>query len=395
MPKKILLLGELYRPLIPWFLYDKPPKGVPAVYNLYQYLGNSADFQFHSVIYNPEIETIKKFPNGSTIELKKFNFPIYYVWKFLVLFKLFFWGGRQLKKQQYDLVYGLSTFSLVAAFLGKKYKIPSVGRIYGTILTKDVNEGNYFRLYTRFLFDVLSIKYPADKVICTLDGTEYDKVFHFFNKNPDQQPQLLYNGMESGLRSKLLSFPNVQAFQSPAKFCYIARLEPYKRQEIAIEVVNHLVHNYGWDEIQLTIIGSGSMEKKLKDLVSAKGLEKQVVFISEMPHQDIPDFIRDQDAAFFFYEGGSLGNVLWESALAGKLIVTVDNAGTGVLFKDGQNCIIAPDSENLAKEIVEKLEARKEESLLDLTSQSRELVKSLILTWEERFDKEFKEIHFK
>lgn len=387
--KKILLLGELYKPLIPWFLHDKPPKGVPAVYNLYQFLGNHPDYQFHSIIYNPEVNRIKTFPNGSVIELKKFSFPIYYFWKLIVFIKLIFWSNHKLKNKSYDLVYGLSTFATIAALTGKWNQVPSAGRIYGTILTKHVEDRNYFKLYTRFFFDILAIKIPADKVIATLDGTEYDKVFHFFNSTKDKQPTLLYNGMDKELRTKLLSFPIVKKWSSPIKFCYIARLESYKRQELAIKIVDKLVHKHKWTNVTLTILGSGSRSDFLKELVKEKELTKYIQFISEMPHQEIPDFLATQDAAFFFYEGGSLGNILWESALAGRLIITVDNAGTGVLFKDGKNSVIAPESDNFIELMAEKLANIRETDLTPLSQASRELVSGLVHTWEERFEKEF------
>ena len=392
MAKKILLLGELYKPLIPWFLHDAPPKGVPAVYNLYQFLGNHPEYQFHSIIYNPEINKIKTFSNGSVIELKKLSFPVYYVWKLLVFIKLLFKSNDILKNNSYDLVYGLSTFATIAALVGKWNNVPSVGRIYGTILTKHVQDRNYFKLYTRFFFDVLAIKIPADKVIATLDGTEYDKVFHFFNKTKERQPTLLYNGMDAKLRAKLLSFPIVKNWSSTARFCYIARLETYKRQELAIEIVDKLVHQYQWTNLEFTIVGSGSRADFLENLVSEKKLNTYVKFISEMPHQDIPNFLATQDAAFFFYEGGSLGNILWESALAGRLIITVDNAGTGLLFKNGINSLITPESADFVEVMASEIAAWKGVDLSGLSQASRELVAGLVPTWEERFEREFEMI---
>lgn len=384
--KHIFIIGELYKPLIPWFLEDQEPKGVPAVYNLYQYLGNSSEYQFYSIVFNRSINRKKVFPNGSVIELKKFNVPNYYLWKLLVFFRLLFFGNRKMKQEHFDLVYGLSTFSTIAAILGKWRRVTSVGRIYGTILTKDVRQRNYFRLYTRFFFDVLAIKVAADHVICTLDGTEYDKVFHFFNKK--RKVQLFYNGMDVALRNRLLQFENSKKLDVPLRFCYIARLEYYKRQDIAIKIVHHLVNQYQID-CQLTILGSGSKAADLHALVRQYSLESQVHFIEEMAHKAIPDFLAKQQAAMFFYEGGSLGNILWESALAGKLIITVDNAGTGAIFKDGKNCLIAPESEDFAEVMAEKIKAYLHQAIDPLTQNSRAMVESLITDWPSRFDKEF------
>ena len=53
--KKILLVGEWYRPLISWFLYDDAPTGVPGVYNLYKFLAESDDYYFHGILYSKEL----------------------------------------------------------------------------------------------------------------------------------------------------------------------------------------------------------------------------------------------------------------------------------------------------------------------------------------------------
>jgi glycosyltransferase involved in cell wall biosynthesis len=387
--KKILLLGELYFPLIPWFLEDKDPQGVPAVYNLYNYLGNSEDYIFHSIIYNKEINRIKTLPNGSIIELKKFNFPVYYIWKFIVFFKQYFASNRKLKSDKYDLIYGLSTFATIAALVGRKNSVTSVGRIYGTILTKDVEQKNYFRLYTRFIFDVLAIKKPADYVLATLDGTEYDKVFNFFNKN--KKVDLMYNGMEHKLREKLLAYktPSVLSNDKVFKISYIARLEPYKRQHKAIEIIRVLKEKYNYTNVKLSIVGSGSQEGKLKELVNKYKLNDHVVFYKEVAHDEIPSFIEAHHAAMFFYEGGSLGNILWESALAGRLIITIDNAGTGTIFKDEKNCFILKESENFEEEMAAKINSWKGRDVSDICAAGRSTVSEKIKTWDQRFDLEF------
>jgi len=387
--KKILLIGELYKTLIPWFLESKVPQGVPGVYNLYKYLGSTEKYSFYSIVFNPKINFKRKFDNDSTLELKKFSFPFYYLWKFLVFFKLIFWGNKKLKEESFDLIYGLSTFSTIAAYLGKKHKIPSVGRIYGTILTKDVKNRNYLKLYTRFFFDILAIKYPADHVIATLDGTAYDKVFKHFNTK--KEVTLYFNGMEEGLRSTLLAQEATSKLSSTDKIrlCYIARLETYKRFELGIGLVEYLVREKAMKNVELTILGNGSQEQSLKSLVAHKQLEDYVRFVPEMPHENLSGFIQEQDVALFFYEGGSLGNILWECAMAGKLIVTVDNGDTGTLFIDGENCVMAPDNDKLPEVIGDKLSALVDKDISQITQNGRKTVEQKIGTWKDRFEKEF------
>jgi len=200
----------------------------------------------------------------------------------------------------------------------------------------------------------------------------------------------MYNGMDAALRTKLLGFPIVKNCSSPTRFCYIARLETYKRQELAIDIVHKLIHKYDWKDLVFTIMGGGSRAEFIKDYVKERQLTEYIQFIPEIPHQEIPDFMATQDAGFFFYEGGSLGNTLWESALAGRLIVAVDNAGTGALFKDGINSVIAPDTPDFVEVMAEKLAALRGTDLSKLSQASRDLVEGLVPTWEVRFEREFK-----
>lgn len=388
----ILIVGELYLPLIPWFLEDKKPQGAPAVYSLYQYLGTSSQHQFTSLIFSKTKNHTKVFPNGSKIVFRKFYFPNHYIWKSIVYFKLLAQVQAELNTGQYDIVYGLSNFASVAAIAGQKTNIPSVGRIYGTILTRAVKQRNYLKLYSRFFLDVLAIKRPADLVIATEDGTAYDEVFSFFNNSP-KKPLLLLNGIDEDFKTILLEQPPIISLPNTGriKIAYIARLESYKRQDIAIDVLS-LLHQAMQDKFALTILGSGSEERTLKNKVAAANLSKEVQFIPEVPHEDLPSFLSEQHICLFLYEGGSLGNTLWECALAGKLIVTVDSGKTSKYFEDGVNCIMAKDGSDLASSLAHKILQLTDQDIGQLTKNSRSMVKDLIDPWPKRYDQEFDHI---
>ncbi len=383
---KFFIISELYPPLTPWLYDDQAPKGMPAVYNLFQHLGNSKEHHFYSIIINREQNRTIHFPNGSRIDLIRFRFPFYYAWKFLVFFYLFILGARVLRRESFDVVYGLSTFSTVASILGKRFGVFSVSRIYGTILTDPVKKKQYFKLYTRYLFDILAIRYASDLLLCTQDGTQFDQVVRFFD--PSKRVDFLYNGMEKTLKKRLLQIPLVERL--PAKeeeelqICYIARLFPYKRQWLGIELVDELVRQYGV-KVKLNILGTGSEEEGLRQLVAEKGLEEQVSFIAEMPHDQIPDFVAQHQLSLFFYIGGSLGNTIWENALAGRLICTINNGGTSEVFKDQINGLIADDNADFPKVMAAKVAALLGKEVSSITGAGRDFVDSIILDWEERF----------
>jgi len=386
---KILILSEYYPPIKNWLFDEGPPEGVPAIYNFYDYLGDRDDLTFTAICYNPIKNHIKTFPNGSSIELKKLSINSYYLWKIIVLLKTYRLGNSKMKKTKFHLVYGLSQFSFLAAKLGKKHKTPSVGRILGTLLTKVHSDKNYISLYTRHILDVLNIKIPCDEIICTFDGTAYDDVFPKFNKK--RNPKLLFNGMDLKFREELLSFPNVKILPSKdtLKICYIARLEYYKRQELAIEMMSALSNKYQIKNAVLTIVGSGSKEKTLKKLVQERKLNKFVDFLPAIPHHKIPKYLDTQHIALFLYEGGSLGNALWESTLSGRLIGTVDNGSTAKIFQDNINGIVVSEDENIPTNLALRISELIGTDVSSMTKNGRDEVASKVKGWKERFDHEF------
>ncbi len=385
---KFFLISELYPPLTPWLYEGKAPKGMPAVYNLFQHLGQHPEHEFYSIIVNREQEKTIHFPNGSRIDLVRLRLPFYYLWKLVVFFYLFFLGSKVLRKGEYDVVYGLSTFSTIASILGRRHGVFSVSRIYGTILTDPVKKREYFKLYTRYIFDILAIRQSSNLLLCTQDGTQFDEVVRFFD--PKKKVDFLYNGMEKALKERLLKIPLVESLPKEAeiKICYIARLYPYKRQWLGIELMAELVHQLGVSNVRLNILGTGSEEEMLRQLVIDKKLEDKVHFIAEIPHDEIPDFVAEHHLSLFFYVGGSLGNTIWENALAGRLIATVDNGGTAEVFKDQVNGLIAADDADFPKVMAQKIKALIGRDLRPITGEGRRFVASIILDWEERFAKE-------
>lgn len=385
---KILIIGEYYRPLIGWFQKDEPPTGTPAIYNLYQYLGNSTEHSFYSVIYNFDANRIKKMPNGSIIELKKLSFPIYLIWKLLSYFQLYRFLNRHLKSTKYDLLYGLSTYSSIAASLGQKHNILSAGRIYGTILTEKLKNKRWFKIYTRHIFELFAIKNPADCMVATQDGTAFDKVARYFN--PEVDVKMMFNGMDRDYRQQLLSLEPVTKIDTSKtiRMCSISRIEHYKRHHLNIAIAKVLRDKYKLD-IHLTILGTGSMLSEIRTLITQTKAHDYVVLRPEIPHADLPDLVATFDLSMFLYEGGSLGNVMWEHGLAGRVICTVDNGETCSVFQDQQNALVVADTESIVADMAAKINTYLQAERLDLGQEARKSVEKIIGTWEERFRKEF------
>lgn len=381
---KIFIIGEYYPPLRKWLKEGGHPEGVPAVYNFYTYLAKHPRHQFHARIYTQDIRKVWTFENGSTLELVRLRIPIYLFWKFCVYCLWCLAGGKAIRKYQPDVIYAQGSFVSIGARWGKKLGIPSVGRIFGTILTDLVKRKKYFQLYTRNILEVIGIKYPCDLVISTKDGTAYDEVARYFN--PKSDVTLMYNGMEQSIRNQLLSYPAVRELSSlqPIYLASISRLFPYKRHHISIDLCKRLRAD-GLD-VRLTIVGSGPELASLKK--RAEPIKEYITFIPEMSQYDMLDWLKGQDICTFFYAGGSLGNVLWECALAGKLVVSVDNGKTAEVIRHLENGIIHADNAQVIDETARSIKDLINVEDLQLAENLRKEVKAIIPEWEVRFEKE-------
>jgi len=164
-----------------WLIEDQEPKIMPAVYNFFRILGASDEHQFKAIIFHPKVEKTVSFPNGSEIHIHKLSVPFHYPRKFVSFYKMEKIGQQYLDQEDYEAVYGLTIYSVVAGNLGRKNNLLSVGRIFGSLIWDELKKGNHWKVYTRFYFQYLEAKKPADLLICTEDGTEFDKVLAELN----------------------------------------------------------------------------------------------------------------------------------------------------------------------------------------------------------------------
>ncbi len=386
---RLLIFGEYHPELKDWFFEDKAVTGMPAVYNFYRYLGQSEDHQFKAIIYNPVGQRKISLPNGSVLELRQFRFPFYLIWKVCVLGMQKINGFKHLKNGQFDLVYGMGSFAAIASLCGRWMKHPSAGRIFGTILTRMVEKGEWARLYSRHWMEIFSYKIPPNILIGTRDGSKLDMVARTFNGRVPMY--LLYNGIDRDFKKALLSLPPVDKLPETSdilRIVYVARLEPYKRQALAIAMVRHLVFELGDPTVELQILGAGSQEKPLKELVRSNQLEKQVTFHSPMAQRALPEFLRKAHLSCFFYRDGSLGNAFWESCLAGRFILATDTGDTSSIVQSGSTGLILADGKDFPARMAEAIKELRGVSVLKQTTRMRQTVDGHILPWKERFDRE-------
>lgn len=380
---KLLILSDLFS-LDSWLIHDQEPEIMPAVYEFFQQLGISAEHSFDCIIFHKSVRKKISFSNGSTIEIHPLGIPLHYPRKFVSLFAMSGIAKRKLVDRSYDVIYGMSIYSIVAARLGKRSDIPSVGRIFGSLLYDVLQHQLYAKLYTRHILQLAEAKYPCDLTICTEDGTEFDRALEVIN--PKHRIHMLYNGMSDMLRRTLKSYDHVKRLDSLKKIrmLSIGRLTHWKRHDLSIRVL-HALRNHHQVDAELTVIGRGKLKRKLQNLAKSLHLEEVVIFKEGIAHATMPQEIAAHDIGLFLYDASNLGNALWETALSGRLLVVRDTGKTSTIFRDDVEAIIVQnDPDAIASSIAAKLN----KDISNICRSGRWKVDALLPSWQNRIAEE-------
>ena len=86
-----------------------------------------------------------------------------------------------------------------------------------------------------------------------------------------------------------------------------------------------------FDNIELTVIGSGEMEKKLRKL------SDKVIFTGQIPHEDVLKKMRESDIFILSSIKETFGMVYLEAMASGCITVCTKNDGIDGIIKDGIN----------------------------------------------------------
>jgi len=116
---------------------------------------------------------------------------------------------------------------------------------------------------------------------------------------------------------------------------FVGRLVYPKQLQVLLRSVQLVVGKF--PETLLLLIGAGDQEAELKRIVQNMGIDRNVAFLGQVPHAELPKFYAASDVFVLTsgYEGTCL--VLVEAAAAGKPIVTTDIAGADDVIINGKS----------------------------------------------------------
>lgn len=143
---------------------------------------------------------------------------------------------------------------------------------------------------------------------------------------------------------------------------YIGRLTREKGVHTAIEAVGALIWDYGFKNLQLTVVGDGDPEyvAALHKLVESRKITSYVTFLPAQPKESIPAFYQQSDIFLFTSIWPEpFGRVIVEAMVSGLAVIgTAVGGAAEILIEDENALVFTPDDpDSLSRQLKRLIES--------------------------------------
>jgi len=141
---------------------------------------------------------------------------------------------------------------------------------------------------------------------------------------------------------------------------HLGRLEKNKGAEYVLRALKEIIK--GIPSVRLTILGSGPQEDSLKKLSKKLGLDKYVMFIKQVPNEEVEKYYLRSSIVVVpsvWMENSPV--VIYEALSFGKPVITTNRGGNPELIENGKNGFVvnANDHVEIAKAAIKLLSDNK------------------------------------
>jgi glycosyltransferase involved in cell wall biosynthesis len=166
-----------------------------------------------------------------------------------------------------------------------------------------------------------------------------------------------YLGMEMGVTPAQIGTPR-PIRQMPRRLLYAGRLLYWKGVHIAIEAMSRLVASM--PDAQLTIVGAGPEESRLKSEAAQRKLEANITFVSWIPQEQLLQLYETHDVFVFPSLHDSGGWVVLESLCKGLPVACLNLGGPNEIVTPRSGVIVdttRQDTSGVAARLADELRA--------------------------------------
>ncbi len=263
---------------------------------------------------------------------------------FVKSFSLFLLFRKEHGAKRFDAIHGFWVLpsGFLAVLLGKFFKVKSIVSVLGgdAIALPEINYGQLRSILPR-KFVIWTLNHATTPTVLTYYLTENLKRYGL-----KAQPLVI----PWGINTQLFTYRDIP-LQDPLQFLHIGNFHPVKDQVtllLAFDIIRKKINAH------LTIIGTGTSEKQIHNLIETLKLQEHVTLVKPVAYEQLPEFYHRADVLLHTSLSEGQCEVVTEAMSAGVLVF---GTAVGLMFDLPQCCstVAVKDYEALAKIVIEKL----------------------------------------
>jgi len=269
------------------------------------------------------------------------------------LIAAFFALRMQIKENRPDVIHAhwIIPQGLIAALLKIFYGVPFVVTSHGS----DVSGIKGFGFFKNFILE------NADRITVVSSSLKKELLSKV---NPRLKVDIIPMGVDSKLftprkRNSLIR----KKYKISGHFLlFVGRLSPEKGINYLISAMQEISKSFS--DAKLLVVGSGSVEPELKEYANRLELNKNILFVGNIPNEKLPEYYATADIFVSPSIREGFGLTFVEAQLSGCVPVGTSVGGIKDIIENGKTGLLCKpcDAEDLAKKVIflmENLEDRK------------------------------------
>jgi len=301
--------------------------------------------------------------------------------RLLSMFWLVLESYKLIKKNNYDFIYLHGTLGVLVTLLARIYNVPIGQRLYGIILSDQIESKGKLRSILAHPAGVLSFFLKKNFLLITNDGTKGQNVPGLIGIKTKYEMYYWLNGVD------FVDFKQDSSTLANVLF-YPARIDRWKGQDRAITFLKKL-HKKGHHELRLVFCGHITDDVYFSELMSlarSEGVENSVSYEGLIENEEISTLYNSSLAVLMMYDYSNLGNVFIESFCSGACVVALDNGSLKDYVINKSTGIVGSDMDLLVDDFDAII--RNLSKYQSIRSSAKTASRSIFSTWNQRVARE-------
>ena len=225
-----------------------------------------------------------------------------------------------------------------AVNISQKYSIPLICIEHLSLLLK--NDILRFRMYS----EVRKVMKAANGVVCVSDALRKSIVKKFHIDSPIVIPNPI---------DPIFEYEKTALDNDCFRFLCVGNLVKIKQIDVLITAFTKTFKDNA--NVNLTIIGEGKCEKKLKKLIEKNNQINKIHLIGKKNHSELKDYYNNSNCFILLSKKETFGIVYREALLCGCPVISSDNGGINYGWEDSFGKIIKNTSVSSVSNVLKKM----------------------------------------